>query len=454
MNRITSTFPADRGTDHPGFKQASRSSAVLPRFRGIPTLRHVACMALAVSMALNGGCHQHPVDAPPEVRLADSVCDHCNMIISDARWATATLVAGERGSEPRLFDDFNCQVTYELEHPELEIVGRWSHDYSTTDWMRTSGAFFLVSPALRTPMGSQVAAFATESGAMAAQQELQGAVMNFHAAWVCLGSADGCASRDSTHMETLTMSREISPTTIVREIAVTWPELIGILEDRGIDYCCGGHLELGEAAQRRGLDGDALARELAAATPDSAQAGGERDWSAASMAELADHIEATHHAFTRNALERLEPLVAKCVRAHGDDDPRLRELQAVVAAFAEDMHDHMVREERVLFPWLRRLERPTEIQCGPPWSVQRPIDCMIHDHDHAAESFRRMRELTDDLTPPPDACPTWREMCGLIAALEHDTHRHIHKENNILFPAGIKAEERRNAEEAARAMAR
>ena len=239
------------------------------------------------------------------------------------------------------------------------------------------------------------------------------------------------------------MSRDISPTTTLGDIAARWPELIPALEARNLDYCCGGRATVAEAAVRMGTDPEALAAALAVIdasdTPDDA----ERDWTHATMTELADHIESTHHAFVRRSLERLGVLIPKCVRAHSEDDPRLIELQTVVVAFADDMHDHMVREERVLFPWLRRLERKAEITSGPPWSVRRPIDCMVHDHDDAAAALARMHELTDGFTAKPDACPTMRETFRLLASLERDTHRHVHKENNILFPAGVRAEESR-----------
>jgi regulator of cell morphogenesis and NO signaling len=223
----------------------------------------------------------------------------------------------------------------------------------------------------------------------------------------------------------------------VREIAVTWPELLPELERLGIDYCCGGGRTLGEAAGgRAGAVAEDLARFEASPGP-----GADGDWSAASMTALADHIESTHHAYVRTALTRAERLLGKCVAAHGDDEPRLAELQAVLAAFTEDMHDHMVREERVLFPWLRRLERRTQIDTGPPWSVRRPIDCMVHDHDAAGAALRTMRDLTDGFRVHPGACPTWRAAYALLAELERDTHIHVHKENNVLFPKGVEAEE-------------
>lgn len=236
------------------------------------------------------------------------------------------------------------------------------------------------------------------------------------------------------------MSRKINTSMTVGAIARDHPELIPELERFGIDYCCGGGRTLSEEAARIGIVPDAVVEELVHHSPTPDGIRDQTDCAAMTMTELADHIEQTHHAYARSTIDRIGKLLTKCVTAHGNDEPRLIELRSVFRALTDDMHDHFVREERVLFPWLRRLERKSEITSGPPWSVRRPIDCMIHDHDDVGEAFARIRSLTDDLTPPENACPTWKECFRLLADLERDTHRHIHKENNILFPAGIEAE--------------
>jgi nitrous oxide reductase accessory protein NosL len=138
------------------------------------------------------GCDAPSADGPPEIRLGDSVCDECNMIISDQRWATATVVEGPRGPEPLLFDDFNCQVNHEVEHPELVVLARWSFSHATSEPVRTEDAMFLMSPNLRTPMGSKAAAFSSSSEAQAAQAELTGDVMAFDVAWKRFGFAGAC----------------------------------------------------------------------------------------------------------------------------------------------------------------------------------------------------------------------------------------------------------------------
>jgi regulator of cell morphogenesis and NO signaling len=227
----------------------------------------------------------------------------------------------------------------------------------------------------------------------------------------------------------------------VGEIAAAQPRSIPVFERFGLDYCCGGRKVLADAAKEAGIDPEAVLGAIRMACQES-PAAGEPDWANASLSDLADHIEATHHAFVRDALTRLASVVPRVVQAHADRHPELSTLQYVIQEFSEEMHDHMIREERVVFPWIRRLEKASQIHKGPPWSVKRPISCMIHDHDDAGRALESMRRLTHDFTPPADACPTYRSMLTTLAELESDTHLHIHKENNILFPGGIAAEER------------
>jgi regulator of cell morphogenesis and NO signaling len=248
------------------------------------------------------------------------------------------------------------------------------------------------------------------------------------------------------------MTSDITPDTILGDIAAAVPASLAVFERLGLDYCCGGKRPLKDAAADAGLDPEEVLRRIDEAVA-AENAADERDWRAATMAELADHIEATHHAFVRDALARLAETLPRVVRAHGRTHPELHELAGVVETFAEEMRDHMVREERVVFPWLRRLEKRSEIQGGPPWSVRRPISCMIHDHDDAGEALATMRRLTSGYTPPEGACPTYRSMLRTLETLEADTHRHIHKENNILFPAGVAAEDAIKAEASKRAAA-
>jgi copper chaperone NosL len=129
------------------------------------------------------GCGDQDNAGPPEIRYGDSICAHCGMIISDERFATATVVEGERGDTPMIFDDFSCQLDYESGHPDLAIVTRWSHDHASSQWIPTADLWFVSAEGLITPMASHTAAFSTESNAKAFAEPINGQVMTFEELW-------------------------------------------------------------------------------------------------------------------------------------------------------------------------------------------------------------------------------------------------------------------------------
>jgi copper chaperone NosL len=139
-----------------------------------------AAIALVAAWLACRGCAEGSASGPPVVHLGDSICAECGMIISDARFASATIVTDERGPVPVLFDDFNCQSSYESGHRDRPIVARWSHDYDSGDWINMmEGGFILRSPNIESPMASHMAAFRTRDGAEAAKIKFGGEVIGF-----------------------------------------------------------------------------------------------------------------------------------------------------------------------------------------------------------------------------------------------------------------------------------
>ncbi len=149
--------------------------------------RLITIASFSVCVLTLGACDDRATDGPPDLRLGEDVCVQCNMIISDRRWATATIVEGPRGPEPRLFDDFNCQVRYEVKNDKEVVVHRWSHDHGTSQWLPTGEATFIMADKLRTPMGSRVAAFASPEAAAEAARAESGEVLTFDVVWKRLG---------------------------------------------------------------------------------------------------------------------------------------------------------------------------------------------------------------------------------------------------------------------------
>lgn len=54
----------------------------------------------------------------------------------------------------------------------------------------------------------------------------------------------------------------IDPTWTVNKVVALYPATVAVFNRFGVDSCCGGGLELGEAAQRDGISLDALLQAL------------------------------------------------------------------------------------------------------------------------------------------------------------------------------------------------
>ncbi len=225
----------------------------------------------------------------------------------------------------------------------------------------------------------------------------------------------------------------------VGDVVARRPALSRVFEQVGIDYCCGGKKSLEEACERKRLDPEEIVRKLMEA--ESNQDGTrEIDAAAMSLTELADHIEQTHHAYLRTEMPRLDAMTEKVASVHGEKEPRLRLIRSTFLELAQEVSSHMMKEERILFPMIRQLEASEttpEFHCG---SIGNPIHQMEHEHDLVGEALQKMRELSDEYTPPEWACNTYRAMLDALAQMERDFHQHIHKENNVLFPKASQME--------------
>ncbi len=225
--------------------------------------------------------------------------------------------------------------------------------------------------------------------------------------------------------------------TTLADIVTARPDLTGVLEKRGLDYCCGGAATLAESCRANDLDVDAVLVELAAVEADETTP----SWAAMDVAELVDHLEATHHRYLWSELPRLSTLADKVVSVHAQRHPELVEIAACLAIIRDDLEPHLRKEEHVLFPMVRELaaaETAPAFHCG---SLTNPISVMLAEHDTVGELLARLRELTNAYQAPADGCASYTALFTGLAQLEADTHLHIHKENNVLFPAVVALEQ-------------
>lgn len=222
-----------------------------------------------------------------------------------------------------------------------------------------------------------------------------------------------------------------SPVTLsqtVANIVIDHSETALVFQRHRIDFCCRGHLSVEQAARERGVDIDALLKQLGdviAERRTDVQPSTMRDWS---TPDLIAHIVDKHHAYLRKTLPYLRPLAKKVARVHGEHDPKLRDLEVTVDELAEVLLPHLDEEEAKLFPALCA----TVGTPAPETSAQ--LATMLDDHLEVAALLERMREQTDNYTIPDWACGSVRTLFRELEAVERDTLTHVHLENHVLRP--------------------
>ncbi len=217
---------------------------------------------------------------------------------------------------------------------------------------------------------------------------------------------------------------------LVSDFVVERPSRARGVKQFVLDYCCGGRQPLAQACRELGLDPEAVFARLlehdAASDPEPP------DLDGMNLAEVCDEIEKVHHSYLKRELPRISDLAARVVEAHAEADPRWRDVQAVFERLRSELESHLWTEEQILFPAIRTLAAAEAAPQFPFGALSNPISVMEAEHDSAGAALAELRGLTGGYQPPPDACPTTLALLDALQTLEADTHRHIHRENNIL----------------------
>ena len=213
-----------------------------------------------------------------------------------------------------------------------------------------------------------------------------------------------------------------------------------ILDRYGLDYCCGGARSLADGCSRHGVDLKGVVSELESLDPS------EREVPEDDAAALVAHIVARHHTYIRTSAPLIQWHLAKVVAKHGANHPELGVIAARFDTVADQLRLHMLKEEQVLFPYIRALADAVNHGAPPPpdmfGTVQNPIRMMETEHQEAGEGLVGIRELSRNYHAPADACSTYRLVFQELEAFEHDLHQHVHLENHVLFPKAVELEAR------------
>ena len=216
-----------------------------------------------------------------------------------------------------------------------------------------------------------------------------------------------------------------------------------VFKSFGIDFCCGGNMNLADACRMAGADVDKVCEALAAHDDTTSQAIPFDRWP---TDLLIDYVLKIHHRGIRAKGPQLLADIKRVATVHGDRHPELVQLTSLFASSLEDLESHLQKEEQVLFPYCYQLfeanmqgQHGEKMHCG---TVANPIRVMLSEHSDEGTRYKYIRNLMNGFVAPDDACVSYRFMLQDLEVFMDSLFEHIHIENNILFPRFVALEAR------------
>ena len=235
------------------------------------------------------------------------------------------------------------------------------------------------------------------------------------------------------------MSARLKTMATIGDIVADDFRTAAVFQRFGIDFCCGGRRSFEEACESAAVDPEEVRSEIDA-LPSEGRDGDVTGWS---LDRLIDHILSVHHAYVQAALPTITRYLAKLNEVHGTRHPELAGVIAHFARLRAELEQHMMKEEQVLFPYVRELaaSEPVDRRLASPFgTIENPIRMMQREHREAADELEAIKALTRGFVPPSDGCVTYSVCMAELQRFEQDLHRHVHLENNVLFPKAVALE--------------
>ncbi len=202
-----------------------------------------------------------------------------------------------------------------------------------------------------------------------------------------------------------------------------------------IDFCCGGDKTVAQACDELTVDLNELILELQRVeqTGATSSLSNVNEWD---MGFIRDYINNVHHSFIRNNVDLIRGYITKTASVHGESNPEVVEVNDLYENLTDDIATHLNKEEEVLFPAIDILTGSNQDPKDSAYfeSMQRTVGELKEEHIEVGDILGQMAKLTNNYTPPQDACNTYSIAYMKLKEFSEDLQQHIHLENNILFP--------------------
>ncbi|MFC0771354.1 DUF542 domain-containing protein [Terrimonas alba] len=212
----------------------------------------------------------------------------------------------------------------------------------------------------------------------------------------------------------------------------------------GIDYCCGGKMPLQMACNIHGLDIDLIKYELTEIVR-NIQVSTFTDFRAWNTDFLVDYLINVHHAYLLKNFPDLIETLDRFVTGHKLKYPFLGQLLETVYKLRDDLLPHLEHEEKIIFPYIKQIAHAYENNESYASllvkTLRKPVEAMMtQEHEYISKYLHSLRELTNNYTPPANACVSHKVSFLKLKELDDDLAQHLFLENEILFAKTIQME--------------
>lgn len=212
-------------------------------------------------------------------------------------------------------------------------------------------------------------------------------------------------------------------------------QTVPVLEKYNLDFCCKGKRTLAEACTQKGLSVEVLIKELEEAAGKNTIKS--MPFDAMNAEQLIGYILIHHHFYVKQSMPTIAAHLTKIVAKHAQKFPFMNDVLNLFIQLKNEMILHMHKEEAVLFPRIKEVESFYHFKQKKNLDsnyINGPVNVLESEHDKAGEIMYTIRQLTNNYTAPEEACTTFIVTLAELKEFEEDLHRHVHLENNILFP--------------------
>lgn len=238
---------------------------------------------------------------------------------------------------------------------------------------------------------------------------------------------------------------KITPSSFVTDIVTYDYRTADIFLKYSIDFCCGGKWPLETVCENKNLDTDSVIKELQHVVIQGSS-NAAIDFDSWDIDFLADYILNVHHRYLNKALPEIKEQTTKFLDGHRNKFPRLEEIETIINRFLKEIPPHMKQEEEIFFPYIKQVFHAHKNRESYARllirTLRKPLEeIMLKEHETTGANLHKLRTITDDYTPPANACISHKVTFSKLKELDKDLVQHIHLESNILFPKAIAMEQ-------------